>query len=197
VSTGGRRAFAVRTDGAPVRGSAALAEQRPPGAEASAGGTGAYRHTQFGTVIAAGTALGLSAAVLITLSLSPATLAATRWSVVALYALIAAGFLLFATLTVEVDAREVRVRFGIGLFRKSVPLAEIRRCDVIRTRIWWGWGLHWTPSGWLYNVSGREAVRLELASERPLMIGSDEAQALKRAIEARRPAARTPAGMGR
>jgi len=94
-----------------------------------------------------------------------------------------------ATLTVEVDAREVRARFGIGLFRKSVPLADIRRCDVIRTRIWWGWGLHWTPSGWLYNVSGREAVRIELASERPLIIGSDEAPALKQAIDARRPAA--------
>jgi hypothetical protein len=181
-----------------VRGRPALAERGIRGNSAApAHAAGAYRHTQFGRTIVVGTAVGLALAVVTTLSLSATTLRAQWPLVVALFAIFVAAFLVFATLTVEVDAREVRVRFGIGLFRKSVPLAEIRRCDVIRTRIWWGWGLHWTPSGWLYNVSGREAVRLELASERPLMIGSDEAQALKRAIEARRPAARTPAGMGR
>jgi hypothetical protein len=45
--------------------------------------------------------------------------------------------------------------------------------------------MHWTPSGWLYNVSGRAAVRLEMTSQRPLMIGSDEAERLKAAIDAR------------
>jgi hypothetical protein len=172
--------------------SCALADRRAAGAAAPPRIPAMYRHTQFGKVVAAGTAVGLVAAVLMTLSLSPATLAAAKWSVVALYAIIAAAFALFSTLTVEVDAREIRVRFGIGLFRKTVALADIRRCEVLRTKIWWGWGLHWTPSGWLYNVSGREAVRLEFASERPLMIGSDEAQALKAAIDARRPAARGP-----
>jgi hypothetical protein len=175
-----------------LRRSCAVADRPAAGAVAPPQTPPMYRHTQFGKVVAAGTAVGLVAAVLMTLSLSPATLAAAKWSVVALYAIIAAAFALFSTLTVEVDAREIRVRFGIGLFRKTVALADIRRCEVLRTKIWWGWGLHWTPSGWLYNVSGREAVRLEFASERPLMIGSDEAQALKAAIDARRPAARGP-----
>jgi hypothetical protein len=146
----------------------------------------AYRHTQFGTMIAAVTVLGLGAAVLLTLKLSRATMEAAPWAVVAMYAIIAATFLLFVTLTVEVDAREVRVRFGIGVFRKTIALADVRRCEVIRTRVWWGWGLHWTPSGWLYNVAGREAVRLELVREKAVMIGSDEALALKQAIDARR-----------
>ena len=55
----------------------------------------------------------------------------------------------------------------------------------MRTPSWWGWGLHWTPSGWLYNVSGRAAVRLEMKSERPVMVGSDEAELLKDAIDLR------------
>jgi hypothetical protein len=174
-----------------------VGERRTPGAEASTQLPEAYRHTQFGKVIAVGTALGLAAAVLVTLSLSPATLAAAWGLVVALFAIIAAAFILLGTLTVEVDAREVRVRFGIGVFRKSVPLADIRRCDLVRTRIRWGWGLHWTPAGWLYNVSGREAVRLELARDKAVMIGSDEAPALKQAIDARRPAVRPEAGTDR
>jgi hypothetical protein len=132
-----------------------------------------------------GSAVGLGLALLVTLSLSAATLAAVPWLVVALFGLLALGLLAYATLTVQVDAESVLVRFGIGIIRKSIPLADIVRCDVVRTPTWWGWGMHWTPSGWLYNVSGRAAVRLEMTSQRPVMIGSDDAERLKAAIDAR------------
>jgi len=135
--------------------------------------------------VIAGSAVGLGFALLVTLSLSAATLAAVPWLVVALFGLLALGLLAYATLTVEVDAEDVRVRFGIGLIRKSIPLSDIARCEIVRTPSWWGWGMHWTPSGWLYNVSGRAAVRLEMTSQRPVMIGSDEAERLKAAIDAR------------
>ena len=132
----------------------------------------------------AGSAVGLGFALLVTLSLSAATLVAVPWLVVALFGLLALGLLAYATLTVDVDAENVRVRFGIGLIRKSIPLSDIARCEIVRTPSWWGWGMHWTPSGWLYNVSGRAAVRLEMVSQRPVMIGSDEAERLKAAIDA-------------
>jgi hypothetical protein len=144
---------------------------------------------QVGWAVIGGSAAGFGLALLVTLSLSPATRAAVPWLVVALFGLLALGLLAYATLTVEVDSTEVRARFGIGLIRKAIPLAEIVRCDVVRTPTWWGWGMHWTPSGWLYNVSGREAVRLEMTSQRPVMIGSDEAERLKAAIDAHLPPA--------
>jgi len=59
----------------------------------------------------------------------------------------------------------------------------------VRTPLWWGWGLHWTPSGWLYNVSGRDAVRIDVRRERAVIVGSDDAPALKRALDERREAA--------
>jgi hypothetical protein len=139
----------------------------------------------MGWSVVAGSAVGFALALLVTLSLSASTLAAAPWLVVALFGLLALGLLTYATLTVEVDADEVRARFGIGLIRKSIAVADITRCEIVRTPVWWGWGLHWTPSGWLYNVSGRAAVRLELKGQRPLMIGSDEAERLKAAIDAR------------
>jgi hypothetical protein len=150
---------------------------------------------QTGWAVIVGSAAGTGLALLVTLSLSAATLAAVPWLVVALFGLLALGLLAYATLTVEVDAEAIRVRFGIGLIRKSIPLADIVRCDVVRTPTWWGWGMHWTPSGWLYNVSGRAAVRLEMRSQRPVMIGSDEAERLKAAIDAQLapPATRTTA----
>ena len=144
-----------------------------------------YHHVQWGWAVIAGSVAGLGLALLVTMSLSPATLAAVPWLVVALFGLLALGLLTYATLTVDVDSEEVRARFGIGLIRKSIALADIARCDVVRTPSWWGWGIHWTPSGWLYNVSGRAAVRLEMTTERPVMIGSDEAERLKAAIDAR------------
>jgi len=140
---------------------------------------------QIGWAVVAGSGLGFALALVVTLSLSAATLAAAPWLVAALFGLLALGLLTYATLTVDVDADEIRVRFGIGLIRKTIPLSDVARCEVVRTPVWWGWGLHWTPSGWLYNVSGRAAVRLELRSQRALIIGSDEAQRLKAAIDAR------------
>jgi hypothetical protein len=92
--------------------------------------------------------------------------------------------LTFATLTTEVDAHEVRFRFGVGIVRKALPLMDVLRVELVRTRVWWGMGVHWTTSGWLYNVGGRDAVRLTLATQRPVIIGSDEADRFKAAIDA-------------
>jgi hypothetical protein len=133
----------------------------------------------------AGTMIMLGLATALTLSLSPATRAAAPWLMYGLFAIIALTVALFAALIVEVDATEIRVRFGIGLVRKTMAIADVVRCEPIRTRVWWGWGVHWTPSGWLYNVGGRDAVRVVLAHERPVIIGSDEAPRLMAAIDAR------------
>jgi hypothetical protein len=140
---------------------------------------------QIGWAVVAGSAVGFAMALVVTLSLSASTLAAAPWLVVALFGLLALGLLTYATLTIDVDDNRILARFGIGIIRRAIPVADITRCEIVRTPVWWGWGLHWTPSGWLYNVSGRAAVRLELKGQRPLMIGSDDTERLKAAIDAR------------
>ncbi len=147
-----------------------------------------YRHRQFGWVIAVATVIALALATSVTASLTAQTIATAGWMVYALYAIIIGAFVLFGWLVVEVDGDTIDVRFGVGLVGRRFDVADVRGCERIRTRVWWGWGLHWTPSGWLYNVSGRDAVRLELASQRAVMIGSDDAQGLVRAVEAARSA---------
>lgn len=149
-----------------------------------------YSHTQFGTAIAAGTVIGVTGATVVVLSLSRATLDAAPWLVAALYGVLVGAFAIFYRLKVEVDAEEVRAVFGIGLYRKTIALASVVRTDIVRTRLRWGWGIHWTSAGWLYNVAGRHAVRLELAAERPVMIGTDEPERLKAAIDAWRSVAK-------
>ena len=46
-----------------------------------------------------------------------------------------------------------------------------------------GWGLRRTRRGWLYNVSGFDAVLLRLTNGRSVMVGTDEPRRLKTAIE--------------
>jgi hypothetical protein len=144
-----------------------------------------YRHTQVGWTIGVATAVGSVATIGVLLWLPEGAMRAPAWTPALLAALLGLALALFGWLTVEVDARAVRLRFGVGVFRRTLPIAELVRCDRLRTRLRWGWGLHWTPAGWLYNVSGRDAVRLELRRERPVVIGSDDADALKTAIDVR------------
>jgi len=143
-----------------------------------------YRHSQFGTPIAIGTAFGVVLATVVLLSLSRSTIAAAPWLAVALYVVLIGPLLLFGRLTVTVDADRILAVFGVGLVRKEIPLSAVRQIEIGTARRWWGYGVRWTPSGWLYNVAGRKVVRLTLATERAVMIGSDEPEALAEAIRA-------------
>jgi hypothetical protein len=88
----------------------------------------------------------------------------------------------FSSLTVEVSARELTWFFGPGLWRNRLLRTDIVGAAPCVNKWWWGWGIHLTPRGWLYNVAGLEAVEIELKSGRTLRIGSDEPAALASAL---------------
>jgi hypothetical protein len=84
---------------------------------------------------------------------------------------------LFNSLTIEITERELRWRFGPGLIRKTVPLAEIASAEPVRTGP--SWGIHWSPRlGWLYNVSGWDVVLVTLRSGKKFALGTDEPEIL-------------------
>ena len=97
---------------------------------------------------------------------------------------LAVSLLLFSILTVKVDGEEVSVRFGVGLIRKRFPLSEIESHSAVRNPWYYGWGLRRTPIGWLYNVSGLEAVEITLKDGRKVRIGTDDPTGLDAAIGA-------------
>lgn len=140
-----------------------------------------YRHTQSGAVVVGSLAvsalmlagLGLAFGVPIFLYGGPVMM-----GIVAL---------LFHNLTVEIDATHLRFRFGIGLIRKRVPLAEIVEAKPVRNSWLYGWGIHRTPHGWLYNVSGWEAVEITLTSGKRFRLGTDEPRRLAQVLLAAKP----------
>ena len=135
-----------------------------------------YRHTQFGTVVVV--SLLLSAVLFAGLGrmtgLTPLAVIGP--------ALMAVFLALFYALTVEIDATHLSFRFGIGLIRKRISLAEIVAVSPVRNSWLYGWGIHRTPHGWLYNVSGWEAVEIALTSGQRLRLGTDEPRPLTQAI---------------
>ena len=93
---------------------------------------------------------------------------------------------LFRSLTIEVTEMELIWKFGGGWLRKRVPLREIASVKIVRTNVLEGWGIHITRFGWLYNVSGFEAVAITLNSGKRFALGTDEAEKLVSALAERR-----------
>jgi len=135
-----------------------------------------YRHTQVGTVILAGLSLVL---VIVLFVYSQAGAHPVTYIVGGV--LVAMG-VMFSSLTVEVTLEEVKIRFGAGPVRKSFPAAEIRSARQVRNHWAYGWGIRLTPHGWLFNVTGLDAVELEMADGKRYRIGTDQPVELLNAI---------------
>jgi hypothetical protein len=135
-----------------------------------------YRHTQIGYAIIY--------ALLIPAFISCAIATISPMMRVALIpaVILLLSALLFWKLTVKIDNEILRASFGLGLIRKTARVADIASCEPIRIRWWYGWGIHFTPYGWLYNVSGWDAVAITLRNSRRFSLGTDDPQGLAAAI---------------
>lgn len=137
-----------------------------------------YRHTQFGTVIVLALILAAGFTVGMEVLTGVAPLAVIGVALMGIF------LALFFSLTVEIDATHLTFRFGIGLIRQRIPLAEIITAKPVRNTWLYGWGIHRTPHGWLYNVSGWEAVEITLVTGKRFRLGTDEPQRLARMLQA-------------
>ncbi len=141
-----------------------------------------YRHRQSSRLLPAATLVMVIAVVVAALSgQKPAIFASLAVGAVVL----ALVTLCFSSLTVEVDAGELTWFFGSGIWRKRIVRADIASANVVRNPWWYGFGIHRTPRGWLYNVGGLDAVEIVLVDGRTLRIGSDEPDALAQVLRRR------------
>lgn len=90
----------------------------------------------------------------------------------------------FATLTVEVNDQALNLKFGIGLIRKRFLLKEVEAYRAVKNPWYYGWGIHVIPNGWIFNVSGWEAVELQMKNGKKYRIGTDDAEGLANAVKA-------------
>ena len=101
----------------------------------------------------------------------------------ALAIMLVVSLVTFTSLHCDVDSEQFRARFGIfGWPGKCVPLADIAGALPTRTAIISGFGIRVTTRGWLYSVSGRDAVIVGMRVGKQFLIGTDEVIALAEAI---------------
>ena len=102
------------------------------------------------------------------------------WTVILIGLIVAA---LFWGLTVEVNKDVVRLYFGFGIIHRSILREHITMVTQVRNRWWWGFGIRWTPHGWMWNISGLDAVELTYHNGKKFRIGTDEPEALLEALK--------------
>jgi hypothetical protein len=90
----------------------------------------------------------------------------------------------FAILRTSVDESAVRWSFTFGWPAGHVDLSKIESVAVTTTNFLEGWGIHWTIwHGWLWNVSGFQAVEIHYDGGKIVTLGTDDPQGLLNAIE--------------
>lgn len=113
----------------------------------------------------------------------------STFELIVLFVLIGLGLPYFfyrMSLTTEVKPGEVRVRFWPFHLRPvKIPLHLVRDYELITYNPiadYGGWGIRWGFRGKAYNMSGNEGVQLHFYNKKPMLIGSQRAQELYKAI---------------
>ena len=147
-----------------------------------------YKHTQIGYLM-----LVVLLAVLVLFVWAHITARAeppsynsgSNFLITAVMALILLILASFATLSVSIDEKFLRVKFGYGIFRKKFLLSEIASAKQAKNHWYYGWGIRlrlW-PKMWIYNVSGFDAVEIIMRNGKIYRIGTDTPDELEAAIK--------------
>jgi hypothetical protein len=144
-----------------------------------------YEHSQSGRAIVS--VLVISG--LIVMAVSGLVVAATG-SLIGLVGLVSVPILivvgyLFGSMYVRVDDHLLSWQFGPGLWKKTIALNEVVAIAPAQFTWWYGYGIRATPKGWLYRVSGDDAVGVTLRSGKTVFIGTDEPDRLVAALQRR------------
>lgn len=143
-----------------------------------------YKHKQVGfltRIVFAISSIVLLANVLFTKQLVPPFVEYLMYGGILM--LLICGWV-FGSLTVAVDEDEIKHWFGPGFWRKTYQMSNVVSAKPVVNKWWWGWGIRLTPHGWLYNVSGLDAVELQLVSGKRIRIGTDEPEDFSDAVNA-------------
>jgi len=89
------------------------------------------------------------------------------------------GFILGGTVEVNKDV----VRSYFGIIHRNILRKNIAMVTQVRNRWWWGFGVQWTPHGWMWNISDLDAVELTYHNGKKFCIGTNEPEVLLEALK--------------
>jgi hypothetical protein len=98
-------------------------------------------------------------------------------------------------LITEVRSDVLWIHFVLLWPERSIAWNEIQRAEAITYRPvkdFGGWGVRWAARGVVYNARGKRGVRMVLVSGERVLVGSQRAEDLARAIGERTKALKSP-----
>ncbi|MEM7261520.1 MAG: hypothetical protein AAF488_05970 [Planctomycetota bacterium] len=124
-----------------------------------------YEHTQPGKLTRF--ALGLPIVFLVVVVIAAEDEPTGRTIAATVMVVLSLALICFHSLTTRVTEESAEALFGPGFPRFRYDISEIVDAEAVRNPWFIGWGIRWFPGGWLYNVSGLDAVQIELRSGVP------------------------------
>lgn len=114
----------------------------------------------------------------------PSVDSGTNFAITAIMTLILLVLASFTTLTVSIDEKHLKIKFGCGIFREKFPFSEIASAKSVKNHWYYGWGIRlwFWPKMRIYNVSGFDAVEIILRNGKIYRIGTDTPNELETAI---------------
>jgi len=137
-----------------------------------------YKNTQLGTVM-------LSLMLSVTGLLIFSAINKPDETIWPAFIIVGVSSLLFCSLTIRITKDKITWFFGPYFWKKKLKLEEIHSVKIIRTKWYFGFGIRLVSSGWLYNVSGLDAVELTLKDGTTISLGTNQANELQNAINAK------------
>ncbi len=139
-----------------------------------------YEHRQFGWF-----PIAICGAIAI-IAVGMGTLVATPVPVV-MGAVLCAVAAAFSSMVIRVDDAGISWAYTFGIPGGMLAFADIERIERVKTNVIEGWGIHWSWwHGWLWNVSGFDAVEIFRTARGPITLGTDDIENLYDAIERHR-----------
>lgn len=136
-----------------------------------------YRHEQKGYLMTGSVVVAIVAVLGVMLSTEITAVG------VAVLVVLAISAYLFHSLTIEIDEKGLAFYFSSGIVKKRIALEDIDAVNVVSNPWYYGWGIRFTPHGWLFNVSGLQAVEIRTRHNKRLRIGTDEPEKVKEALD--------------
>lgn len=92
----------------------------------------------------------------------------------------------FYKLKIRVDDTGINILYGIGLIHIKLQPGSITSVQTVKTSWLYGFGIRITFKGMLYNIQGRDAVRISYVEDgksKTVTIGSEDPDKLKTFLE--------------
>ena len=146
-----------------------------------------YKHTQIGYLMISITLAVLLLFVwihIISSTETPSVNSGSNFAITSVMAIIVWILSSFATLQVKIDNKYIHIKFGYGIYQKKFLLNDITPATKVKNKWYYGWGIRFWffPKMWIYNISGFDAVQIQLKNGKIYRIGTDEAKKLEQAI---------------